>query len=393
MREGWRHTSLGLIAQVVGGGTPKTNVGAYWGGAIPWITPTEVVRNAGKVIAQTDRRLTEAGLAASSAQLLPAKTVLMTSRATVGEVALAGTPMATNQGFAAFICDPDVVMPEFLLYWIQLNRNEFINRASGSTFLEVSRRNVKTVPIDLPPPHEQRRIVTLLSSFDRALVAADVVAQSSARLVDSLIVKLLEDTTGEATPLGKVALEARDRTDRLKNSGVSRYVAMEHMTTANPTIEQYGDPGTSMSTKTLFQEGDVLFGKLRPYLRKVAKAPWPGMASTEILVIRPKDKEVVTADYLLTFLRSWPVLRAAVDSSAGTRMPRTSFKSLAQLMVPLPLVAEQTRITKVVGSVDTMAKEARCVVATTTQLRSAVLADLLSGTHDWSSNTLGVSFS
>lgn len=156
---------LGEIAEVIGGGTPSTSQPSYWGGSIPWITPGEVTRNEGQVVTDTERTITPKGLAASSATLLPQHAVLMTSRATVGAVALAGRPMATNQGFAALVAR-DGVLPRFLMYWVQANRAEFEGRASGSTFPEISRSKVKAVPIRLPGLPVQRRIVDLIGTLD-----------------------------------------------------------------------------------------------------------------------------------------------------------------------------------------------------------------------------------
>lgn len=114
MRDGWVETTLGEIAEVIGGGTPRTSVPQYWNGAIPWITPTEVVAQDGRVVTRTERAITEEGLRNSGARRLPAGAVLLTSRATIGAVALAGVPMATNQGFASLLCGPSV-LPSYLM--------------------------------------------------------------------------------------------------------------------------------------------------------------------------------------------------------------------------------------------------------------------------------------
>src|SRR4051812_24273642 len=108
MREGWLRATVGEVAEVVSGSTPSTHRPEYWGGTIPWITPSEITRQEGRVIVDTDRKLTDAGLQAIRGRLLPSGSVLLTSRATVGAVALAGVEMATNQGFAALVAGPRV---------------------------------------------------------------------------------------------------------------------------------------------------------------------------------------------------------------------------------------------------------------------------------------------
>lgn len=163
--ERWFEHVLGNVAEVIGGGTPSTAKPSYWGGSIRWITPSEVTRQEGRVVMDTERTITSEGLAACSATLLPENAVLVTSRATVGAVALAGLPMATNQGFAALVARAGV-LPRFLMYWVQANRHEFERRASGSTFPEISRSKVKAIPILLPSLVEQRRIVDLIGALD-----------------------------------------------------------------------------------------------------------------------------------------------------------------------------------------------------------------------------------
>jgi type I restriction enzyme S subunit len=181
MREGWTRVALGDVAEIVGGGTPKTSEPSYWSGSIPWITPTEVVAAEGKVITSTARTITDLGLQKSGARLLPPSSVLVTSRATVGAVAITGCAMATNQGFAAFIAGP-LALPEFLMIWCQANAGEFRMRAGGSTFPEISRGVVREIPIDLPPLDEQRRIVDLIGSLDSQLFGLANLTAASAEV-------------------------------------------------------------------------------------------------------------------------------------------------------------------------------------------------------------------
>jgi type I restriction enzyme S subunit len=191
--EDWVETTLGEIAEVVGGSTPKTGVPEYWDGDIPWITPTEVAALDGRKAVTTKRKITKAGLASSSARLLPEETVLFTSRATIGAVSLAATPMATNQGFASFICGEKVV-PRFLADFLRAHKSDFVSRAGGNTFLEISRKNVKAFPIALPPLHEQHRIVDLMGAFDGEVHTSEMVAADARVLRTALLTDLLSGT-------------------------------------------------------------------------------------------------------------------------------------------------------------------------------------------------------
>lgn len=167
----WRDRKLGDIGETSGGGTPSTNLAANWGGGIPWLVPSEVSRSPSLYISTTMRTITDKGLSSSVAKLLPKGTVMMTSRATIGEVVINQVPMATNQGFINVVCNPEIVRSDFLAYWIRQNKQVFIERAHGVTFKEITKSNFKLIPIALPPIEEQRVIAQALDAAQRAKLA------------------------------------------------------------------------------------------------------------------------------------------------------------------------------------------------------------------------------
>lgn len=223
MRDGWQQVTLGDVAKVVGGGTPKTSVPEYWGGDIPWITPTEVTAQDGQVVYRTERTLTDLGLSKSGAKLLPVGTVLLTSRATIGAAVLAGAPIATNQGFASLICGPEA-LPEFVMHWCRHNKERFIERAGGNTFLEVAKGKVASVPIDLPPLDEQRRIVDLIDSLDATIDAADRLVEEASVLYRSMLVERA-GSLGDLRSVGGVGRACQGRRDsQSEASGLLRRI-------------------------------------------------------------------------------------------------------------------------------------------------------------------------
>jgi type I restriction enzyme S subunit len=166
----WENTVLGDIADIVGGGTPSTNNQAYWSGDVVWLTPSEINQ---KFIGESKRTISELGVQKSSAKKLPIGTILFTSRATIGEVAIAIAEVTTNQGFQSFISN-EKTFNEFLYYWIVNNKKSFIERASGSTFLEISKSKIQPMEISLPCLEEQTKIANFLSAIDQKI---EVVAQ------------------------------------------------------------------------------------------------------------------------------------------------------------------------------------------------------------------------
>lgn len=166
----WEEKQLGDIAEIVGGGTPDTSIEEYWkDGSIEWFTPTEVGHD--KYVNFSKRKISQLGLAKSSARLLPAGTILLTSRATIGEMSIAEKECCTNQGFQSLVVHSDVDN-EFVYYCQSVIKQYGLKHAAGSTFLEISGLNVAKCPIRVPCLEEQRLIADFLSDFDEAIAAA-----------------------------------------------------------------------------------------------------------------------------------------------------------------------------------------------------------------------------
>lgn len=162
----WKSTKIGEIADIVGGGTPRTEVEEYWDGEIRWFTPSEIGKT--KYIFDSKRHITDKGLKNSSAKLLPKDTILLSSRATVGEISIALTECSTNQGFQSLITKNNVDN-DFIYYLISTIKNEFLRRSSGSTFLEISKNEIKRIPINIPELSEQNKISNLFSAIDNKI--------------------------------------------------------------------------------------------------------------------------------------------------------------------------------------------------------------------------------
>ena len=156
---GWRWTTMGEIADVVGGGTPRTSDPEnFEGGSIAWLTPADLSGYSEKYVSRGNRFITERGLESSSARLLPEGAVMFTSRAPIGYVAIARNPISTNQGFKSFVLKPGV-LPDYVYWWLKGAKQLAESMASGTTFLELSGAKAKQLPIPIAPIEDQRRIV------------------------------------------------------------------------------------------------------------------------------------------------------------------------------------------------------------------------------------------
>lgn len=154
------------IGEVVSGSTPKTTNESYWGGENKWITPAELSSDT-YVITKTDRYLTDEGVKSCSLRKLPKDTVLLTSRAPIGKVAIAGTEMYCNQGFKNIICN-ETVRPKYLFYLLKNNVRYLEYLGRGATFKEISKSIVENVKIPLFPIQEQDRFIEFAEQIDKS---------------------------------------------------------------------------------------------------------------------------------------------------------------------------------------------------------------------------------
>ena len=337
----WPMVKLGEVAKVVSGGTPKTSVSEYWDGDIPWVTPKDLSNNKELWISSGSRSITELGLAKSGATLLPSQTVLWSSRAPIGLVAIASNPIATNQGFKSFI-PGDKLDSNYLAHFLIQSQVTLQNLGVGATFKEVSTQRAAEIRMPLPSLEEQKRIAEILGK----------VAESARKLeyeiemLDSLplfnwnqkgdtrsLADIVTIRSGTVDPTlaenRKLPLIAPDSIEK----GTGRLLKLE-------SCEEAG----VISNKYQFQEGDVLYSKIRPYLNKVVIAFCSGLCSSDIYVL--KIEKDLTPEVLQALLMSASYLRYAERESSGTSIPRIGRKKLLTYKVPKLSDVQISEITK-----------------------------------------------
>jgi restriction endonuclease S subunit len=188
----WTSRSLGELADIRGGGTPSTLNSVYWDGDIDWCTPTDITALKGKkYLETTTKKISNLGLKASSAELIPAKSVLMTSRATIGECAINDMSISTNQGFKNFIPKRGVDM-EFLYYLLTTQTKGFLELCSGSTFPEISKTSLNSYRVQVPKnSSEQVAISSFLTSVDREVEVLETKLTKARQIKQGMMQELL----------------------------------------------------------------------------------------------------------------------------------------------------------------------------------------------------------
>lgn len=212
----WEVKRLEDLADIRSGGTPSTGDARAWDGTIPWCTPTDITALEGrKYLTTTSRAITEHGLGTSSAELIPARSIVMTSRATIGECAINAVPVTTNQGFKNLV-PHDSVDVEFLYYLLSTQTQGLIGLSAGSTFLEIGKTQLRQYEVKLPAEKdEQTAIATVLSYMDAEITALETRRAKTRALKQALMQELLTGRTRlvmpDAKPVGEEAAQTEGR--------------------------------------------------------------------------------------------------------------------------------------------------------------------------------------
>ncbi len=354
---GWAVSMLGELSEVVSGSTPRTTQPAYWGGDIAWVTPDDLSRSRSKTITRGARNITQAGYDSCSTRLVPAGTVLYTSRAPIGYVAIAAGPVSTNQGFKSFI--PSDAFVSDYLYWFLVHATPHIRElGSGTTFPELSKSAAKTISVPVPPLNEQRRIVAAIeeqfSRLDAAGRSLDEAALKVQGLRRATLVGAL-DGPWPSLPLGEIA--STDSGPAFKSeffgdpSGGTRLLRGENI---EPGRLRWRDTRTWPESKLagyehLFVgETDLILAMDRPMISTGLKlAPvrtddLPALLVQRVARIRASDR--VVAPFLHLALQLPRFVTHLLGGQTGTQLPHITLAGIRAFEIPLPPLEEQRRV-------------------------------------------------
>ena len=191
MRKGWEYKKLGEVCEVVTGTTPKTNIPEYWGKGHYWVTPAEL-NDTTVYIDKTERQITDEALSKTKLRLLPVGTVLLSSRAPIGKVAIANAEMYCNQGFKNCICS-EAINNKYLFYFLRLKKDYLNSLGRGATFKEISKSIVESIKIPLPPKSTQLAIVSELDKINELIRLKKEQLKDFDNLAQSLFYEMFGD--------------------------------------------------------------------------------------------------------------------------------------------------------------------------------------------------------
>lgn len=380
----WRDCRLEDLGVVVGGGTPSRERAEYWGGPISWLTPSELTGIGEKYVTETQDCISELGLVASGARLLPEGSLLVTSRASIGSCALAGQPMATNQGFKNLISGEEV-NSSYLFYLGRTLGREMTRRSSGTTFLEISGLEFGRISIRLPPLEEQQRIAQILDAVDETIQATERVIAKHESLMEGVLQRV-----GLGRPdTEHLALALRDfcslSAGRTAPRGVSAYYGG-----GVPWVKsgEVGGDAVLSTDETLTDKAVQDLGLrivragtpiVAMYGATAGEVGWLEIDATTNQAVLAVEPESERADrrwlYWALRLNSGRLL----SSVQGSGQPNLSKQIIGALRIWLPRIEKQREEVAQVDSAKASIEAQRAIAMKLCRTRAALAADLLSG--------------
>lgn len=213
---------LSDVADIIGGGTPDTKKQEFWNGNIPWITPKDLSSYNYRYISNGERNITKKGLENSSARILPQGSILLTSRAPIGYIAIAQNELCTNQGFKSLILKENNC-PLFFYYLLKNNIKYIINMSSGSTFPEISGSQVKNLEFNIPDLTTQEKIARVLSSLDDKIELNNKINQNLEQQAQAIFNTYIAKYSSTKYKVKDVILTANTGADAIQKAPIVDY--------------------------------------------------------------------------------------------------------------------------------------------------------------------------
>lgn len=395
--ENWVWVRLGSITTVVGGGTPSsTNSEYYDNGNIAWITPADLSNSDDVYITSGRKNITKSGLQHSSARIMPKGTVLLSTRAPIGYVAIALNAITTNQGFKNFLPSKRF-LPEYLYWYLKGNKALLESKASGTTFLELSGSKAARIEVPLAPLPEQQRIVDRIENLFAKLDSAKELIQSALDSFETRRSAILHKAfTGELTAswrkshgvsmdsweevcFNSVAEIQSNLVDPIKYMDLP-HIAPDNIEKRTGKLLDYHTIAEDKVTsgKHMFFSGQILYSKIRPYLSKVVIVDFNGLCSADMYPIKAKGD----TKFLWYYMLSNEFLEQVLSMGSRSVLPKINQKELSTLTIKMPSLIEQQVISKILDDIfakEQSAKELADIIDKIDLIKKSILARAFRG--------------
>ena len=374
----WKKIKISDIAEVIGGGTPSTKQPEYWGNDVPWLTPKDLSGYNKRYISNGERNISNEGLKNSSTRILPKGSILLTSRAPIGYLAIAEQDLCTNQGFKSLVLKPGNDS-EFFYYLLKNNIIYIKNMSSGSTFAEISGSQVKNLEFNLPPLETQRKIARVLGAIDDKIelnnsINKNLEQQAQAifkswfidfepfggTMPDDWEILKLEDVCNISAGGDKPKEVSKIRTDKysipvysngIDNEGLYGYTIESKIVKESVTISARGTIGYTCL-------------RLEPYVPIV-----------RLIAVEPKDNKI-SAKYLYHAIKKMNIV------GYGTTQQQITVPYCKMLNIIIPTQVYMDKFTTIANSIYKIIYENKKENSRLTQLRDTLLPKLMNGEID-----------
>ena len=348
----WKEVQIKDIANIVGGGTPSTKNKDFWNGKINWFTPTEVGEN--KYLFNSERKITEKGLEKSSATLLPINTILLTTRATIGRRSIILKKSTTNQGFQSLTIKNNSNV-EFIYYLLDTLKKILLRKSCGSTFLELSKKELKKINIIIPIIEEQEKIANFLSAIDKKIGFMEKTNKNYQRVLKYYIHKLLEIGDKEHNQLIQIKdciIESKEKNLNGLNLPIISstldgiFLQSDYFDNDSVAIDvtKYKIiPRNYFTYRSMSDTGIFKFNIQNLYERALVSSAYPVF----------KVKSEINSDYFKYYLNYSNMMKKQlyINKEGGTRYA-LSISKFKKMNIILPSSKVQTKISNVINSLN-----------------------------------------
>ena len=394
--EDWEIKYLSDFGKIQSGGTPSTTMAEYWGGNIAWCTPSDITSTPTKYINVTERTITEAGLNNSAATVMPAGSILLCTRATIGELKINSIPMATNQGFKNITVN-NSGNAEFLYYLLQTKKSRMLDLAIGSTFLEISKTALSKILLQIPMRDEQNKIADALSDMDNLVVVLEKQIAKKKAIKQGAMQELL--TGKRRLPGFSGEWETRtlhEISNEMVDGPFGSNLKTEHYTTERQVriiqLSNIGEAGWNNANvkyttfshaaelqRCIVQPGSILIAKMMPAGRAII---CPDNEKSYILgsdVVKVVPNSSVDSRYLVYATKSRFYLDQIADDTQGSTRARTSVSKLRKTAILFPEKDEQIAIADILSEMDMEIATLEEKLAKYRQVKQGMMQQLLTG--------------
>lgn len=347
---------LGDICTIVSGSTPKTGIEEYWKGNLKWITPAEIEEDT-YIISDSERKITELAVKKTGLSSFPKGTVILSSRAPIGKVAIAGCEMYCNQGFKNLICSEKI--NNKYLYWFLKRNTKYLNSLGrGATFKEISKTIVSEIEINLPEYRKQEKISNELEKINKIIGCRKQELKLFEDLVKARFIEIFGDIRTNSKGWKIVGFkECADIDTNMIHDfkGYENYphIGIDSIEKETGKLIGYrtiAEDGV-ISGKYLFTSAHIIYSKIRPNLNKVAMPDFEGLCSADAYPILVK-KDVCNREYFGYILRSKYFLDYVLAFSNRTNLPKVNKNQVEGFTLPLPPIEFQNQFADFVHKVN-----------------------------------------